>query len=328
MKRIFLLLLIPVIALSQGLSLSEKPQAVTAQVSMVSDSGRIIFYYQTRSNPIDTAMLLPRSFDSTTLEVSLPADFFDSTGGLLVDIEVYHRNSLIISEVLGGTWQHAPTIGGSGGGIAGPDSLLVYAVDSTTGDTLSDIDIFIRNETGTLTDNGITNSSGFFAFTLFTGTWTIQAGTNTTIWNFDDITKIVDTLFDTVSILGYPTVILPPADPSLAVVSGFVRSISNQPDSGVIVEAKIVKINQTASGRGFTIGERFAVDTTDALGFFSFELIRSGEYDDSLITTDNKYNSRYQISGKENKKPKFVVDTVLVPDVGNVDLTDEIAGRN
>lgn len=317
-KLLVLLILIPVIVLSQGLSLSEKPQAVTAQVSMVSDSGRIIFYYQTRSNPIDTAMLLPRSFDSTTLEVSLPADFFDSTGGLLVDIEVYHRNSLIISEVLGGTWQHAPTIGGSGGGIAGPNELLVYAIDSTTGDTLSDIDLYVRNATATLIDNGISNSSGYVIFNLFADTWTIQAGTNSTIWNFDDITAIVDTLFDTVSILGYPTVILPPADPSLAMVSGYVRDPRNQPDSGVIVTIWVKSINQSTGS--ITLGDKQAVDTTDAAGFFDFNggIIRSTEYTDSTF---------YYVSGKFDKKTKFTVDSLWIPATGNIDITDEINAR-
>ena len=314
---LFLILLYPLLLLGQGISLGNKPQNVTARTSMVSDSGRIIFYYQDRSNPIDTAKLLPRTFDSLTLEATLPVDFFDSVGGLLVDIEVYHRGSGIVSEVLPGTWQHTLSVGGGGGAGSGPNELIVYAIDTTTGDTLSNIDVFVENLTGTPEAQGRTNSSGFATVNVFDGTWIIKAGTNSTIWNFDDTTRTVATTFDTMAIIGYPTVILAPADPAQATVFGFVRDIRNNPDSGIIVSIFLQRINQ-ATGT-ITIGRKIAVDTTDDLGFFDFNggIIRSTEYPDSL-------KGYYFVTGKFNRQVKFSVDTLWIPATGNVDITDEI----
>ena len=62
------------------------------------------------------------------------------------------------------------------------------------------------------------------------------------------------------------------------------------------------------------------VDTTDAAGYFYFDLLQTQYYDD---TTKGVYN----VFGKWKNRIVFRIDSLIMPAQSTLDLTDSIAVR-
>ena len=192
-----------------------------------------------------------------------------------------------------------------------------YTIDTSASpdDTLSDISVAITNLVGSLSASGLTGNDGTFTSRLADGTWRAVAGLNTSQYFFDTASSVVSSVFDTFAILGYLQVIPPPANPDLGIVFGDVWDIFGNGIQGMVVSIQNVRSMNIGTSLGATIGDSLQYDTTDATGRFSFEVLRSQNYPD---TTKN----RYKVIGKLTKRQvKFVVDTILVPPTGNVDIT-------
>ena len=203
---------------------------------------------------------------------------------------------------------------------SGSNNVTVFFVDTSSNDTISGIGINVSNLTGTPEANGNTGSDGAFTFKLDTGPWLFTAGGNRVQYAADDTSFTVVSAFDTFSVSGYEVLIPPPINPDLATVFGNVFNIFGNGIEGVIVSIQLeTTLNVTSATAGITIGQNIAFDTTDINGLFSFDVIRSSQYTDSL-------KSLYHVLGKLNKIPMFVVDSLFVPATGNVDITDAING--
>lgn len=227
--------------------------------------------------------------------------------------------ALIVDSILTANHGIGPwTTGGTG---SGPNTVFIYTIDSSAipDDTLTGISIFVNNLTGSPEASGITNSLGYTTVGLTFDSWLLKAGTNKTTYAFDDTTFTNVTNPDTFSIFGYLNVIASPADPLKSLLFGYVKDVLGNAKSGVIVKLALettMNVSSTSPG-GYTVGDGIAYDTTDVDGFFGFELPRSSTFADTL-------KSLYNIQGELNKIPQFVVPNINVPDIGNVDITDEI----
>ena len=209
---------------------------------------------------------------------------------------------------------------GGGGAGSGPNTVFIYTVDSSAipDDTLTGISIFVENLTGTPEASGITNSLGYTTVGLTFDSWRLKAGTNKTTYAFDDTVFTNSNNPDTFSIFGYLNVIPGPVDPSKGKIYGFAKTVLGDPKDSVTVILSLEKtMNATSTSPGGYV-VALGVDTvlTDTLGYFEFEVPITSTYNDST--------SLYMIQGFLNKLPQFVVGGIIVPDTGNVDITDEI----
>ena len=213
-----------------------------------------------------------------------------------------------------GSWESA----GLG---TGPNNLTIFAVDSSGPDTLTDITVYVRNQTGTLEAAGQTDTEGAVTFKLSNGTWIVQAGQNVTRYHFDDTTYTVSLPYDTAAILGYPTFIPQPTDSNKAPVFAWLYDFLGNPVEGIVVTLALeVNVNVTATANGITVGRNNAMDTTDVDGFFRFDPYRSMVYDDST-------KALYNIRGYDGINAVFILDSFYVPDTGFVDITDSLSNR-
>lgn len=206
---------------------------------------------------------------------------------------------------------------------SGSNNVTIFSIDTSAipDDTVSGIGVNVFNLTGTPEANGNTLSDGAFTFKLDLGNWLFTAGGNRIQYAFNDTNFTVVSAFDTFSVLGYEVLIPPPSNPDLATVFGNIFNFLGMGVPGVIVTMQLeTSLNVTSTTSGITIGDNVAIDTTDANGLFSFDVIRSTIYDDSL-------KSLYHVEGKLNKIPTFVLDSLFVPATGNVDITDAINNR-
>lgn len=268
----------------------------------------------------DPIPVVPHDTTTTGEELAVKTDstIYQGPGSSLTAEEIALKVDSVQTETHPGDW---------GGVGAGPNQLIVYVVDSAADDSLTGINVYAYNETGAFEAQGRTDSEGKATLKLYDGTYELRAGDNQVSYVFDDTLTYINTLYDTVGVLGYKRTAAAPSDPNLALFEGYLGDIVGGWASDVIITAKLVKTtNVSASTTGRVIGDFDAVDTTDAFGYFSFPLFRSMYFDD---TTQN----RYKISGeyvtinnlgRVSRISVFTVDTVYVPDTGNVNLKDLI----
>ncbi len=203
----------------------------------------------------------------------------------------------------------------TGAGGSGEKTVIIFPVDSASNDTLSGIKVEVTNLTGAPESKDYSNSKGETTHKLNADGWIAKAGTNSSRFGFDDMPFTV-VGNDTFAILGYERQFQPPVDPDKARIIGFVCNMG-QPLPGVEVKVSRVRYLNVVSEISNAIFVGTWTDSTDAAGFFDIEVPRSYIYKD---TTKNKYN----ITGKYLEKTYFEVDSLYVPDTGNVNLTDYI----
>jgi len=212
-----------------------------------------------------------------------------------------------------GTW----TTGGDGGGS---NTITVYAVDTSgTDEAKADTKLTVVNDAGSHVSAQWTNSSGYIAFKLDDGSYTVKGRKTGYVFSDYDLT-VSGASTDTV--LGYDIEVGTPGDADLSRVYGYLRDVSDNPLIGAVVTASRVKGTNAvdSSGTGVIISANVASAATDTLGYFFIDLYRTGSYAD---TTRGFYN----ISGQHDKKKVFDVKQLYIPDSGNVNLVDTLANR-
>jgi hypothetical protein len=208
------------------------------------------------------------------------------------------------------------TVSSASGG-SGANLVRIYAIDTSgTDDTLSSIAVTVQNATGSKLAILTTNDSGFAEFNLPSGTMKVLATLGAS-YVFPD-TEYSVSGNDTFAILGYNTTVSSPSNPAKALVYGTVYDRTGGYASNVIVEVKAASRNLADTVSGVIISPLALYDTTDASGYFSFELIRTNQYADTT-------KGFYKIQGIYNRFKIFDIDSLYVPATGNVDLTNTIA---
>lgn len=276
------------------------------------------YYFPYPTNLHTTVKMLPDigTFDSGIL---LGTGFtIDSIGTNVIEFAVYPKGVGVPIIFTGSHVAKSLSVAADCSG-GGPNNLIIFAIDSTTDDTLTNIPVAVFNETGTGEFGGRTGTDGAVTFGLIAGTWIVRTGQNNLAYLFDDTSYVVSLPYDTVAVLGYPNFIPVPTDPDVATVFGDLLNIRGQPVEGIIVTIDLVtRLNVASDNPLFTAAELIATDTSDVAGRFLFpEIVRSMVWSDTL-------KQFYKITGKQGKKSRFVIDSVLVPDTGNLNVTDVI----
>lgn len=119
---------------------------------------------------------------------------------------------------------------------------------------------------------------------------------------------------DTIVVRGYTTTVTSPIDPDLSLVYGTAKNFRGVASQGLVISAKRKSGVAVDTSGTFIIGPQYQFDTTDANGFFSFDLIRTALYKD---TTEGLYT----ITGTYRTTLIFTVDSVRVPDTGDLDIS-------
>jgi len=168
-----------------------------------------------------------------------------------------------------------PTASGSG-----PDEITIYAVDTSGPDiAVTGVTIGVKTLAGGDYAVGTTSSTGRFTFTAQApDTFLITGNATGYLW-YGLATSGTDTLIvagnhiDTLS--GYDITVDPPAAANLCRVYGYIHAIDGAPIDSVIVEARLDE-----SGIRYVstiISPYRIVTTTDAAGYFYFDLLPSTE---------------------------------------------------
>jgi len=198
----------------------------------------------------------------------------------------------------------------------GDIAFRVYAIDTSgVDDTLTGIPITLQNATGSQLALQSTTDSGFFDFSVPTGTIRGLATLGAT-YVFPD-TEWTVSGNDTVAIQGYNTTVSDPSDPAKSLVYATVYDVIGAYASDVIVKATRHTGIAADTAAGIIISPRTVYDTTDVSGYFSFPLIRTGQYKDTTM-------GFYDIIGLVRNLEVFRIDTLYVPPTGNIDLSGEI----
>jgi len=209
-----------------------------------------------------------------------------------------------------GSWQ----TGGTGSGLY---SVWFYAIDSSASDTLSNVTVVIQNAAGTQLASGTTNDSGYVELQV-DGSIRIIAALSPA-YSFDAASATV-AANDTIDISGYPNVIASPSDPDYCRAYAYLKEITDDWADGIIVTVDRVTGAATNTSSGFTIMPLHRTDTTDAAGYFYFDLLQTQYYDD---TTKGLYNFK----GMYKNTVVFKIDSLVMPAQSTLDLTDSIAVR-
>lgn len=209
-----------------------------------------------------------------------------------------------------GSWQ----TGGTGSGLY---SVWFYAIDSSANDTLSGVSVVLQNAAGTQIATGTTNDSGYVEM-LVDGSIRIL-GYLSPAYTFDAASATI-TANDTINVLGYPNTIASPTDPDYCRAYAYLKHISDDWAQDIIVTVNRVSGAATNTTNGFTIMPLHRVDTTNASGYFYFDLLQTQYYDD---TTKGLYN----FIGKYKNSTVFYIDSLVMPAQSTLDLTDSIAVR-
>ena len=211
---------------------------------------------------------------------------------------------------------YGPTASGSG-----IRSILVLAIDTSgTDDTIPGVRISVQNASGiTLAGPKTTNNSGSASFSLDDGVTTFLGNMGAS-YTFADSTITISGN-DTVAVLGYNNVIASPSDSTVkATLYGYLYGPTGDADTNTVVRCWRLGDNATISSIGVTVTPYTMWDTTDATGYWSFDVYRTGSFDDTT-------KGFYHIDGFKNRQKAFQFDSLYIPSTGNVDLTDSLANR-
>ena len=206
----------------------------------------------------------------------------------------------------------------SWGGCTGDDEfyVTVFVIDTANGDSLSRVPVFAQNATGAPVAKGITNDSGY-AVLMLEGSVTLGA-TYGTFYDFDSKTATI-TANDTIVIEGYATTLASPLE-GYAWVYAYESDVDGNRLAGVIVRENHGPLAGTDTNRGLTVAPRYLYDTTGADGLWAFQVLQTGEYDD---TTRGFYYLKAYYEGSV----LWQVDSLLVPDTGNINITEVLAAQ-
>lgn len=193
-----------------------------------------------------------------------------------------------------------------------------YAIDTSgTDDTLANVSITARTNTGSLIISQLTNSEGWADFTIDSGEvmWTATKGS---AYSFN---QLIDTIIaaDTGDITGYNVVIPSPSDPNFATVYGNIRDNQGVKLEGVTVVCTRPSGNVSDTANGIFYADIAAIKGSDT-GYFFFELPRTNQYDDTTLGI-------YTFTGNYGGEQVFLIPNVTVPSSGNLDLGTIIAAR-
>jgi len=210
----------------------------------------------------------------------------------------------------------------TGGGLY---SVTVYAVDTSGTDAVVPAVSIAAQTTDGIPLAGplVANNQGNVTFMLDAGVTRFISRLGAS-YQFDTLSATITGNEDSLAVLGYNVVIDPPAGgASYATVYASLYKPNGTADSGIVVKGWLMPdINVTASTPGYTITPYAIWDTTDASGYWSIDLMRSDQYDDTT-------KGWYHIEGTKgrNRRKVFVIDSLRIPESGNVDLTDSLAAR-
>ena len=203
-------------------------------------------------------------------------------------------------------------------GCTGDDAyyVWVFVIDTANDDTLSRIPVYAQNAAGGPAGKGSTNDSGYTVLML-EGAVTLGA-TYGTFYGFDSKSTTI-TANDTIVIEGYATTLASPME-GYAWVYAYEADVDGNRLAGVIVRENHGPLAGTDTNRGLTVAPRYLYDTTGADGLWAFQVLQTGEYDD---TTTGFYYLKAYYEGSV----LWQVDSLCVPDTGNINITEVLAAQ-
>jgi hypothetical protein len=211
---------------------------------------------------------------------------------------------------------YGPTATGSGS-----RTVRVYAMDTSgTDEAVTNVSVTIQNVSGTQIAGPLTtNSSGYVDFTLNDGSVTALADLSPAYYFNSKSINISGNRTD--SVWGYNTQISSPSAAELSRVYGYVYDVQGNADSGrVIYVERLGGTNAIDTGGGYIVSPLLETTTTNASGYFYFDLIRTNQYDSAS-------KGKYTIYGRKDNATLFRIDTLTIPPTGNLNLTDSILAR-
>ncbi len=202
----------------------------------------------------------------------------------------------------------------------GDNSVVVYSLCS--GDTVSNVKYTVKNSSGVVEAVQTSTASGVDTLQLSNGTWEfIVKKHGYSSVSTDSAISANDTLCFTLTADGALT---SPTSPTLANVYGYLIDNGGNAIEGALVTCNVsfdgVAVDTTTSKNIVWGGYSKGPDVTDSTGLFLFQVLRSSEYSNS----DSVF---YYLSAKYHEQKVFDAVRVYVPDTGNVNLGDTLAGR-
>lgn len=208
----------------------------------------------------------------------------------------------------------------SGGGLY---SVTIYALDTSGTDAVVPAaSVVVQSTAGVaLTSALITGVDGSVTVALDSGDVRIIARLGAS-YVFDTLSVTIAGNEDSLAVLGYDVTIDPPAGGAgYATVYGYLYKPNGVPDSGIVVRGwPEAKYNITSSSAGYIYTPYAQWDTTDATGYFGMDFPRVSVFDDST-------QSVVHVEGLRDRRIAFVIDSLHIPETGNVDLSDSLSAR-
>jgi hypothetical protein len=198
----------------------------------------------------------------------------------------------------------------------------IFAVDTSGTDAaIADVKLTIENAAGESIYKEYSNSSGYFVFTLDSGSYTIRG--RRTGYVFTATTDTV-TAAQRDTIYGYNRVVSTPSSADLMTIFGYLHDAKGDPRIGAIVTAIRVEGPTATADTGNTgviVDALPYIVQADSLGYFELFLRRTGTYPDTT-------KGLYDITGTWDEKEIFGITKFHVPATGDsLNLADTLAVR-
>lgn len=205
-----------------------------------------------------------------------------------------------------------------GGGGTGPNAMTFFFIDTTTGDvdTVNGAHFSVFNAGGSRLASLVSASDGSQSYNCPSGDIRVVADKSPTYLFGDTTYTTADK--DTVDVYGYEVTQDSPANADYASVYNTERDI----DGSDLVGA-IISINRQPRGIAANAGDNFAIstrvikDTSDASGYWSLDVMRTGQYTDTTV-------GFYHIECWYGSDQLWYYDSLYVPAAGNINMADEL----
>lgn len=209
------------------------------------------------------------------------------------------------------------TMGHFSYGGSGARAITLVAYDTGASAAVANVELTVRNSSGTLVGWRHTNSVGSAAFTLDDATYTVTASLQG--YGFNALSLVVTAaVTDTLTGAAWSTT--QPSSASLCRVQGHARDASGVAIQGIRVTAKLNGQNIVDTAGVIISPEAVGGGVSDTNGYWYIDLLRTAAFDDAT-------EGRYDVEGWSASTRVFHVKDLRIPSDTIFNLADTIKGR-